>query len=103
MKKIEEYFQRYSSDNNLFQPEFLCARAIRQKVEGAGRLTTGDAEDILKIYNETNVGQHDNGSGWLDYQLHLQHLLSIDNIKFDVDNSSMQIRLIISFKLTQQK
>lgn len=85
MKKIEDYFQRCSQDNELFKPEFECARAIRHKVESVKRLTTKQAKDVLKIYNEANAGQHYDGSGWKDYQLHLRHLLTVDTFKIEIE------------------
>jgi hypothetical protein len=88
MKKIGGCFQQHSLDNDLFQPEFLCAKTIREKVETLGHLTTRDAEDILKIINKTNTGQHYNGSGWSDYQLHLKKLFTVDDLKVDIDNFS---------------
>ncbi len=93
MKKIEDYFQQSSFDNILFQPEFLCAQRIRAKIENIEFLTISDAEDILKIYNETNAGQHYDGSGWFDYQLHLRLLITIDNLKVDMDNTSGRMRI----------
>lgn len=93
MKRIEDYFQRNSLDNVLFQPEFLCAKTIRERIETIGHLTTQDAEDLLKIYNETNAGQHYDGSGWFDYQLHLRILFKIDNLKAEVDFTTGRISI----------
>jgi hypothetical protein len=85
MKKIEAYFQQYSSGKDLFHPELLCAKTTRKKIEKVtGHLTTRDVEDILKIYNETTTGSHYDGSGWLDYQIHLRQLLTIDSFNIDV-------------------
>ena len=88
---IEDYFQQNSLNNVLFQPEFECAKTVREKT--VERLTGKNAEDILRLYNETNAGQHYNGSGWFDYQLHLKQLLIIDNFKVQVDNSSGRMRI----------
>jgi hypothetical protein len=93
MKKIEGYFQRHASENKAFNPEFECARAIRERVVQGNHLTIQDVHDILKICNETNAGPHYNGSGWLDYQLHLRHLLTVDGFIVDVDNNSGQMRI----------
>jgi hypothetical protein len=93
MKKIEDYFQKNSLNNILFEPQFQCAKAIREKIGDLGQLAVKDVEDILKIYNEVNAGRHDNGSGWLDYQMHLRHLFNIDDLKVDVDDLSGRMRI----------
>jgi hypothetical protein len=94
MKKIEDYFQQNSLNNALFKSEFECARTIRGIAEKLESLTSEDVAYILNVYNETNAGEHYSGSGWLDYQLHLIHLLTIDNFEIQVDNSSGQMRII---------
>ena len=93
MKKIEDYFQQCSLDDKLFEPELWCVKIIREKVGDVNKLTTKQAEEILEIYNETNAGQHYSGSGWMDYQLHLRHLLTVDNFKIEVDNASGRMRI----------
>jgi hypothetical protein len=93
MKKIEDYFQQNSLNNILFEPEFQCAKKIREKIAVLGQLTIKDVEDILKIYNEANAGRHHRGSGWIDYQLHLRHLFNIDDLKVDVDDLSGRMRI----------
>ena len=95
MKKIEDYFLRQSSDNKSFEPELHCAKIIREKVGEVIQLTAKDADEILEIFNETNAGQHYNGSAWMDYQLHLRHLLTLDNLKIEIDNASGRMRLNI--------
>jgi hypothetical protein len=96
MKKIEDYFQYNSLRNVLFHPEFVCASIIREKSEVAEFLTNKNAEDILKVYNETNAGDHYDGSGWQDYQLHLINLLTIDGFDIQFDNSSGHMRISTS-------
>lgn len=91
MKKIEDYFQQQSSDNDLFLPEYLCAKAIREKLDSLRFIPHKDAEDILAIFNKANSEDHYDGSGWSDYQLHLRALLSLNNLKVDVDNTGRML------------
>lgn len=93
MKKIEDYFEQCSADNKLFRPEFECAKTIRDIVGHGSQLTRQEAEEIVKIHNGTNAGQHHSGSGWMDYQLHLRHLLTVDNLKVEIESSSGQMRI----------
>jgi hypothetical protein len=55
------------------------------------RLTANDAVDIVMLFNETNNGQHYNGSGWMDFRLHLIHLFTMDKLNFGVDSATGQI------------
>ena len=84
MKKIEDYFQRCSMDNKLFIPEYECAKKIREIAGHGNQLTEREADDILKIYNETNEQKHYDGSGWMDYQLHLSHLMKVNNLNIKI-------------------
>jgi hypothetical protein len=83
MEKFEGYFGSLSETNELFKPEFDCAKKIKELIRQNDTLTPQDVEIILKVYNDTNDGRHYNGSGWLDYRLHLIHLLSIDGFKVE--------------------
>jgi len=91
--KIEDYFERYSINNKLVEPEYACIKVIREKLESATQLTMSDAEEILKIYNRTHDLQQYHGSGWLDYQLHLRSLLTVDNFQIEVDKRNGRMRL----------
>ena len=93
MEKIEGYFGSLSETNELFKPEFDCAKKIRELLVKKNKLTLQDVESILKIYNDTNDGKHYNGSGWLDYRLHLMHLLSVEGFRVEEERWTFNILL----------
>jgi hypothetical protein len=91
MKSIENYLQDCSTNDILFKPELDCAKAIWQIVENSVQLTAENAEEIIRIFNHTNATPHYNGSGWIDYRLHLQRLLTVDNFNIEYVNGYMAI------------
>jgi hypothetical protein len=91
MEKFEGYFDSLSETNELFKPEFECAKRIKELFRQKDTLTLRDIESILKIYNDINDGKHYNGSGWLDYRLHLMHLLSIEGFTVEEENGTGRI------------
>ena len=93
MLSIEDYFHRNARDNELFKPQFECARIIRLHMNGKTQLKMQDVGYILDVYNETNAGIHDGGSGWYDYQLHLRHLLALDNFEVKIDAATGRLRM----------
>ena len=88
MRRITEYFREHSSNDRHFRLEFEAAKRMLDNLDHTSKLNLETATDIVKIYNETTAAGHGGGSGWLDFQLHLKHLLTIDNLKVEIDKSS---------------
>ena len=85
MRKLEDYFQEHAAHNELFVSEFNCARAVRQVIEHrSSTLNNDEVQEIVRICNDTYAVPHYNGSAWMDYQLHLKHLLAVDNFNLDL-------------------
>ena len=74
MKKIENYFKNHSETDESFKPEFKAAKRVNQIILKEG-ITKSDILEVVKIYNETNSKAHYDGSGWMDFRLHLQSLI----------------------------
>jgi len=74
MKKIENYFKKHSETDESFKPEFEAAKRVNQIILKE-RITKSDILEVVKIYNETNSKPHYDGSGWMDFRLHLQSLI----------------------------
>lgn len=93
LKIFEARFQSSCSISIYFEPEYRCAKAINEKLEDLKCLTRKDAEEILKIYNETNSGEHYDGSAWFDFQLHLRMLFKHDNLIIENEKFSTYFTL----------
>src|SRR5690348_17200496 len=81
MKMISAYFQKNTEKFPQFQPEFLAAHTINNIIEKIETLSRDHAHEILEILNDVNNLDHYDGAGWLDYKMHLNHLLNINGFK----------------------
>lgn len=75
MGQICEYFRRNAQDQPLFEPEFKTASFINAIIESLSDLQQEDVVRILHAINATEDIEHYEGSGWMDYKMHLNALL----------------------------
>ncbi len=86
LKKIEQYYKRLSLENDYFIPNLKSVEAINQILQRE-MLSSDEVEKAIEIYNETNLKQHHNGTGWYDLRLHLRHLVFVFGKEFQIDEN----------------
>lgn len=91
MRFLENYFKRKSTENKLFQPEYIAAKEInRHALKNV--VTKEDLNRIVQIYNDTSSKEHYNGTAWHDLKLHIQGL--IISCKYNYEWINNQLRLV---------
>ena len=81
MLLICDGFKKNIPDNHLFEPEFKTSKKINTIIKQLNQLSRSDAVGLLQLFNDINKMEHYNGSGWLDYKMHLSHLLKINGFE----------------------
>ena len=71
IKKIESYFKIHSETDEAFKLEYVAAKRINEIILKE-ETSEKDILEIVRIFNETNSKPHYDGSGWMDFSLHLQ-------------------------------
>jgi uncharacterized protein (DUF58 family) len=74
--RMRFYFERHASGNRLFVPEYKAALAIAELLEKGDAFTMEDAAKVRTIIKEVESGEHYDGSGWLDFKIHLNGWLA---------------------------
>jgi hypothetical protein len=102
MKHLENYFKRNSETNASFIPEFEASAKING-IALKDNVTENDIEEVVQIFNESNLKPHYNGSGWLDLKILIHGLivkhgliyedLPNGNIELHRTNNHMKVKL----------
>ena len=74
MKGLARYFADNIKNNPLFTPEMEASREIYKILAENSILSENHLLDIVSAFNKVIGMDHYNGSGWLDFKLHLQKL-----------------------------
>lgn len=83
MEQLKLYFNRHSSENCAFEPEYEAASQVLAIVEKE-TLHKKDWDEIIRLYNETNTKPHYNGAGWFDFSMQIMTLLRQNGITHQV-------------------
>jgi hypothetical protein len=76
MKMMSKSFQSNSEKYPEFLPEFEASQSINHILQQSINLTTDNYSEILKILKNIDLLKHYDGSGWYDYKLHLNSVLT---------------------------
>jgi len=76
----------------LFKPEFLAAERINNIIETSDIFSRQSANEMLEIINDVDKVNHYNGTGWMDYKMHLNHFLKTNGIKVNWTKSGMFLK-----------
>jgi hypothetical protein len=93
MKGLSMYFERQAETQSLFYPEYKASKEINEILELKEKLTEQELERIVEILEELDKTEHYNGSGWLDYKLHLSASVPFVGIK-----NELVARLMVKLK-----
>lgn len=80
MIDISKYFERNAESNDGFEPEFIASQTINNWIETLEEIKEDDAKRMIECIDKVEKGLHYNGTGWLDYKMHLLHLLRQNSI-----------------------
>jgi hypothetical protein len=75
LKKSVKYFERNIENNSFFKPEFETSKKIVELIESTDSLTDRQLDEIVEILNAIKISGHYDGSGWMDFQMKLNHYL----------------------------
>ena len=89
MLAICEYFKSNIENNSLFQSEFALAEKINSNIAQTDQLSKVDVVELLQTCNGINNIEHYNGSAWLDYKMHLVHLLKLNGFEVAATNNEL--------------
>jgi hypothetical protein len=77
MEAICAYFKRNIENNVLFTPEYTIAAAINKRLKSGKPVTADTAKAILRLMSKLTPDNHYDGSGWLDYKMHLNAVFQL--------------------------
>jgi hypothetical protein len=92
MKMISESFGKNADEFPLFRPEFLATQKINNIIENANILSRELASEMLQIINDLNSVEHYDGSGWLDFKMHLNYFLRKNGFKVEWTQKEMFLK-----------
>jgi len=81
MKSLKNYFKRNSESNNAFKSEYEAAQKIN-KIALKENVSKNDVKEIVQIFNKANLTSHYGGTGWFDFRLHIQSLITGKEMKY---------------------
>jgi len=91
MRSLENYFKRNIENSSLFEPEYLAAKQINL-IAFKKTIMKEDLDQIIQIYNNVNSSEHYNGSGWMDFRLHIQGLIKLSGLDFQIlENRNLEL------------
>lgn len=91
MKHLENYFKWNSETNASFIPEFEAAKKING-IALKDSISENDINEVVQIFNESNLKPHYDGSGWFDLKLHIHALILGQGLIYkDLPNGNIEL------------
>jgi hypothetical protein len=87
---FERYFSNNVKNDILFEPEFEAAKEINL-IARQEELRQEDFLRIIEIFNVANNAEHYNGSGWMDFRLHIQGMIRAYGLDVIIVNGNIVI------------
>jgi hypothetical protein len=84
MDAISAYFKHNIKNDPLFSPEFTVSAAINKRFRSGKPVTRDTAKAILRLMSKLKPDNHYNGTGWLDYRMHLNGVFQLLKISDEI-------------------
>jgi hypothetical protein len=92
MKMMSETFGKNADEFPLFKPEYLTTKRINNIIESANTLSRELVNEMLQLINDLNSVEHYDGSGWLDYKIHLNYFLRMNGFEVEWTQKEMFLK-----------
>jgi hypothetical protein len=73
---FQGYFEKNARNDPSFYPEAIAARVIIELLESLEELNTEHVSQIAGVLNEVEKAPHYDGTGWMDFKMHLSGFFS---------------------------
>lgn len=77
MQRIAQYFEHHAETDASFAPEAKAAHQILELLAAKTPVAAETVAAVQTIIQTTESSDYYNGSGWLDFKMHVRHFLEL--------------------------